>query len=62
MAHKTQKDKEIMLLTDNIPSDYAAKLCFIVTGNHLVDILITNEHLDQLVDNLQAFKQQVSTE
>ncbi len=29
MAHKTQKDKEINLLTDNIPSDYAAKLCFL---------------------------------
>jgi len=51
-----------MLLTDKIPFDYAAKLCFIVTANHLVDILITNEHLELLVDKLQAFKQQVSTE
>jgi len=29
MAHKTQTDKEITFLTDNIPSDYAAKLCFL---------------------------------
>ena len=62
MAHKTQKDKEITLLTDNIPSEYAAKLCFVVTGDHLVDILVTNEHLDQLVENIQALKQQASTE
>lgn len=62
MAHKTQKDKEITLLTDNIPSEYAAKLCFLVTGHHLVDVLVTHEHLNQLVDNIQAFKQQASTE
>jgi hypothetical protein len=61
MAHKTQKDKEVTLLTDNIPPEYAAKLCFFVTGNHLIDILVTNEHLEQLEKSIQAFKEQTSS-
>jgi hypothetical protein len=61
MAHNTQKDKEITINTDNVPQDYAAKLCFIVKGGHLVDILVTEEHLDKLVGTIQEFKQQRAT-
>ncbi len=58
MAHKTQEDKEITINTDNVPQDYAAKLGFIVKGEHLVDILVTENHLDKLVEKIPEFKQQ----
>lgn len=58
MAHKTQKDKEIMINTDAVPQDYVATLCFFVKGNHLLDVHVTEEHLDQLVMKIHEFKQQ----
>ena len=61
MAHKTLIDKEITLTTDNVPQDYVAKLCFFVKGGHLVDVLVTEEHLEQLVNQIQEFQQQKTT-
>ena len=58
MAHKTQEDKEITINTDDVPENYAAKLCFVVKGGHVVDIMVTDAHLDKLVDTIQEFKQQ----
>ena len=58
MAHKAQEDKEIIINTDNVPENYAAKLCFTVKGNHLVDICVTENHLDKLAKTIQEFKQQ----
>ncbi|HDN26606.1 MAG TPA: hypothetical protein ENG03_05840 [Thioploca sp.] len=61
MAHRTQKNQEITINTDNTPEDYAATLLFIVKGDHMVDIHVTDDHLDKLVERIQEFKQQRAT-
>jgi hypothetical protein len=61
MAHKTLIDKEVTLTTDNVPQDYAAKLCFLVKGGHLVDVFVTEKHLEQLVNQIQEFQQRKTT-
>jgi hypothetical protein len=61
MAHRTQPNQEITLHTDNVPPEYTATLHFIVKGDHLVDIHVTDEHLEQLAQTIQQFKQQPAT-
>ena len=58
MAHKTQKNKAIVISTDQVPQDYVAKLNFTVKGDHIVDICVTDDHLEQLVKHIQEFQQQ----
>jgi hypothetical protein len=61
MAHRTQINQEITIHTDKTPEEYTATLHFIVKGDHLVDIHVTEDHLDKLVERIQEFKQQRAT-
>jgi hypothetical protein len=61
MAHQTMKETEITLRTENIPEGYALTLCFLVKGNHPLDIHVTEKHLDDLMLKIQEFKQMKSS-
>ena len=57
MAHQAQKEKEVMFNTDKLPEGYAATLCFLVKGDHLLDVHVTEEHLQQIIQKTQELKE-----
>ncbi len=61
MAHHAQKEKEVILETEKVPPGYVATLCFIVKGDHLLDIHVTQNHLEQLVTQIQELTNQPTT-
>jgi len=61
MAHQAQKEKEVIFSTDKLPQGYAATLCFLVKGDHLLDVHVTEEHLQQILQKIQALREQEST-
>jgi hypothetical protein len=62
MAHQAQKEKEVMFNIDKLPPGYAATLCFLVKGDHLLDVHVTEEHLQQIIQQTQKLKERGPTE
>jgi len=57
MAHQTMKDTAINIKTEKVPEDYVATLAFLVKGYHPLNIHVTEQQLDQLVEKIRQFKQ-----
>jgi hypothetical protein len=62
MAHQAQKEKEVMFNIDKLPEGYAITLCFLVKGDHLLDVHVTEEHLQQIIQKTTELKEQRPTE
>ncbi|OQW92895.1 MAG: hypothetical protein BWK79_13855 [Beggiatoa sp. IS2] len=61
MAHQAMIDTDIVIKIEALPQHYAATLVFAVKGNHLLDIHLTDKHLDQLVAKINALRESQST-